>query len=53
LAFVRKRLIRLARKLQDRPWNRSGTEKTWVLQMMWQQRLFMREVQQARRVADA
>jgi len=50
---VRERLVRLARKLQDRSWNRSGTDKTWVLHAMWQQRLFMREVRQATRVADA
>jgi hypothetical protein len=49
---VRERLVQLARKLQERPWNRPGTDKTWVLQAMWQQRLFMREVRQATRVAD-
>jgi hypothetical protein len=39
--------------LQARSWNRPGTDKTWVLHAMWQQRLFMREVRQATRVADA
>jgi hypothetical protein len=46
---VRERLVQLARRLQDRSWNRPGTDKTWVLQAMWQQRLFMREVRQATR----
>lgn len=50
---VRERLIQLARRLQERPWNRPDTDKTWVLQAMWQQRLFMREVQLASPVADA
>jgi hypothetical protein len=39
--------------LQDRSWNRPGTDKTWVLRAMWQQRLFMRELRQATRVPDA
>jgi hypothetical protein len=50
---VRERLIQLARRLQERSWNRPDTDKTWVLQAMWQQRLFMREVQRASPVADA
>jgi hypothetical protein len=49
---VREQLVRLARRLQDRSWNRPGADKTWVLQAMWQQRLFMGEVRQATRVAD-
>lgn len=50
---MRERLIQLARRLQERSWNRPDTDKTWVLQAMWQQRLFMREVQLASPVADA
>jgi len=34
LVSVRERLVRLARKLQDRSWNRPGTDKTWVLRAM-------------------
>jgi hypothetical protein len=52
LTPVREQLVQLARRLQDRPWNRPGTDKTWVLQAMLQQLLFMGEVRQATRVAD-
>jgi hypothetical protein len=52
LASVREQLVQLARRLQERPWNRPGTDKTWGLQAMWQQRLFIREVRQATRVAE-
>jgi hypothetical protein len=44
------RLIDLARRIQGRPWNLPGTDKSWVLEAMWQQQLFQREVEQARRV---
>jgi hypothetical protein len=44
-------LIQLARRLERQPWNRPGTDKTWVLQALWQHRLFAREVASAERVA--
>jgi hypothetical protein len=41
----------LARRTESSPWNRAGTDKTWVLQAMWEYRLFQEEVRNARRVA--
>jgi hypothetical protein len=43
------RLIELARRIQARPWNRPGTDKTWVLHAMWEQQAFRREIRDARR----
>jgi len=43
-------LRRLARVLERRPENAPGTDKAWVLRAMWQRRLLLREVRQARRV---
>jgi hypothetical protein len=43
-------LIELARRIQERPWNRPGTDKTWVLHAMWTQQRFESEVRQASRV---
>ena len=40
-----------ARRIQAEPWNRPGTDKTWVLNALSQHRLFSKEVQNARRVA--
>jgi hypothetical protein len=42
----------IARKIQDAPWNRPGTDKTWVLHAMRAHRVFEREVRRARRVAS-
>ncbi len=42
--------IELARRLQQQPWNRPGTDKTWVLQALRQHRLFSKEVRSAERV---
>ena len=44
------RLIELARRIQGRPWNASGSDKTWVLEAMWQHQLFQGEVREAKRV---
>ncbi len=44
------RLIELARRIQARPCNRPGTDKSWVLQAMWEQQVFRREVHKAERV---
>ena len=41
----------IARRVQAEPWNRPGTDKTWVLNALWQHRLFAREVRNARRAA--
>jgi hypothetical protein len=41
------RLIELARRIQQRPWNRPGTDKSWVLHAMWQHQVFQREVRKA------
>jgi hypothetical protein len=43
--------IELARSIQAKPWNRPGTDKTWVLNALSQHRLFAQEVRNARRVA--
>jgi hypothetical protein len=45
------KLIELARRLERQPWNRPGTDKTWVLQALWQHQLFSKEVRGAERVA--
>ena len=43
--------IEIARRIQEKPWNRPGTDKTWVLNALSQHRLFAQEVRNARRVA--
>jgi hypothetical protein len=43
--------IDLARSIQAKPWNRPGTDKTWVLNVLSQHGLFAQEVRNARRVA--
>ena len=44
-------LIGLARRIQQQPWNRPGTDKTWVLRALWQHRIFSKEVRSAERAA--
>ena len=44
------RLIELARRIQARPWNAAGSDKTWVIEALRQHQLFLREVREARRV---
>jgi hypothetical protein len=46
-------LIRLARWLEAQPWNRPGSDKTWVLRSMWTALTFQWEIGQAERAADA
>jgi hypothetical protein len=46
------RLTELARRIEAAPWNRPETDKTWVLNAMWEYRLFQEEVRDARRVAS-
>jgi len=43
------RLLELARRIQAAPWNRPGTDKTWVARAMDDHRRFQREVQRAGR----
>jgi hypothetical protein len=47
------RLIELARRIQACPRNPAGADKTWVLDAMWQHRLFQQEVEAAERVDGA
>ena len=44
------RLIELAKRIQRRPYNRPGSDKTWVVQSMWAHLKFAEEVRQADRV---
>jgi hypothetical protein len=46
-------LIRLARWLEARPWNRPGSEKSWVLRTAWGALTFQWETARAERVAGA
>ena len=41
------RLIELAKRIQRRPYNRPGSDKTWVVQSMWAHSQFTDEVRQA------
>jgi hypothetical protein len=41
----------IAQRIQAEPWNLLGTDKTWVLNVLSQHRLFSNEGQNARRVA--
>ena len=45
-------LQRIARWLEQRPWNRPGSDKTWVLESMWAVLSFDHELARAERVAD-
>jgi hypothetical protein len=44
------KLIELAERIEARPWNRPGTDKTWVVNAMSTFLKFREEVRQARRV---
>ena len=46
------RLKKLAVWLERQAWNRPQTDKTWVLQAMWEHRKFVRETRQATLVSD-
>ena len=43
-------LLELARRIEGQPWNRPGTDKTWVLNAMAAHQKFLREIEQAKRV---
>jgi len=45
-----KPLADIARQISGAPWNRPGTDKTWVVNAMAQALKFQREVRQAKRV---
>jgi hypothetical protein len=46
------RLIELARRIESQPWNRPRTDKTWVLNAMWNKIQFDKEILRAKRVPD-
>ena len=41
----------IAQRIQEKPWNRPGTDKTWVLNALSQHLRFAQEVRNARRGA--
>ena len=43
-------LIEIARKIEAQPWNRPGSDKSWVLHAMWEHQKFLAEVQGAERI---
>ncbi len=43
-------LVALAERIESQPWNRPGTDKTWVLRALSTYSRFREEVRQARRV---
>ncbi len=43
-------LTEIVRRLEAASWNRPGTDKTWVLNAMWQRIRFQAEVDRAERV---
>ena len=45
-------LERIARRVVAEPYNRSGSDKTWVLRTMWSCLLFRHTVANAKRVPD-
>jgi hypothetical protein len=45
------RLTELALRIERQPWNAPGTDKTWVLEALWQHQLFVKEVAGAARGA--
>lgn len=42
------RLIALARRIERAPWNRAGSDKTWVLDALWQRVRFEHEIRTPR-----
>ena len=45
-------LTDLAKRIEAKPWNRAGTDKTWVLNAMSTYLQFRDEVRKAKRVRD-
>jgi hypothetical protein len=39
----------LARRIEGRPWNQPGADKTWLLSAMWEHLAFQRELRRAGR----
>ncbi len=46
-------LLELARRIQNEEWNRSGSDKTWVLETMWEYLRFQAELRQSAHGHDA
>jgi hypothetical protein len=44
------RLTEIAKQIESQPWNRPGTDKTWVLNAMSAHLQFREEVRKAKRV---
>lgn len=44
------RLARLAARIERRPWNRPGTDKTWVLSALSEHQKWLRAMKRAKRV---
>lgn len=45
------RLTELAARIEARPWNRPGTDKTWVLSALSEHQKWLRAVKRAKRVS--
>jgi hypothetical protein len=45
------RLARIAAKIERRPWNRPGTDKTWVLSALAEHQKWLRAMKRAKRVS--
>ena len=45
-------LREIARWLEERPWNRPGSDKSWVLSSMWESLVFHAQVRRSERVRD-
>jgi len=45
------RLIELAARIERQPWNRPGTDKTWVLSALSEHQKWLRAVKRAKRVS--
>ena len=45
-------LADIARRISNAPWNRPGTDKTWLVNAMAQSLKFQSEVRQAKRVDE-
>jgi hypothetical protein len=50
VAGIGEALRRIAPRVEARPWNRRGADKSWVLRSMWSALLLRGEIQRAKRV---
>ena len=44
------RLLAIARRIEAKPWNRPGSDKTWVLTTLESYHRFRKEILRARRI---